>query len=137
MEWIKGKKKSFSIINYVNNKFSIKKTKKWRNKTLYRKKKKKKWCLKLTAEGYYWSLKNLIIETRIDDGVDRSKSDFASDWGEEDEETNGNKGNEILSNVDGRAGTREDEAEEDYFTGDNKECENEGLETQRITHFVL
>ena len=42
MEWIKGKKKSFSIINYVNNKFSIKKTKKWRNKTLYRKKEKEK-----------------------------------------------------------------------------------------------
>ena len=56
---------------------------------------------------------------------------------EEDEGTNGNKRNKILSNVDGSYGTREDEAEEDYFTGDNGECENKGLETRRIAPFDL
>ena len=71
----------------------------------------------------------MVIETGIDDGIYRSKSDFATDWCEEDEGTNGNKRNKILSNVDGSSRTREDEAEEDYFTGDNRECENKGLET--------
>ncbi|CBI26867.3 unnamed protein product, partial [Vitis vinifera] len=64
----------------------------------------------------YW---NLITETGIDDGIDevdnsdRSRSDFAADRCEEDEGTNGNKGNQILSDVDASSGTREEEAEED------------------------
>ena len=63
---------------------------------------------------------NLITETGIDDGIDevdnsdRSRSDFAADRCEEDERTDGNKGNQILSDVDACSGTREDEAEEDY-----------------------
>lgn len=62
---------------------------------------------------------NLITETGIDDGIDevdnsdRSRSDFAADRCEEDEGTNGNKGNQILSDVDASSGTREEEAEED------------------------
>ena len=82
----------------------------------------------------------MIIEIGIDDGIDevnnsnRSKSDFATDRCEEDEGTNGNK---ILSDVDGSSGTKEDEAEEDYFTGDNRECENKGLETWRIGMLLL
>lgn len=62
----------------------------------------------------------LITETGIDDGIDevdnsdRSRSDFAADRCEEDEGTNGNKRNQMLSDVDACSGTREDEAEEDY-----------------------
>ena len=62
---------------------------------------------------------NLITEIGIGDGIDkvnnsdRSRSDFAVDRCEEDEGTNGNKGNQMLFDVDTSSGTREDEAEED------------------------